>query len=150
MLDLGLCLLAAPFVLLLGGLIGLLIRLDSSGPILFVQERVGKGGQRFDMYKFRTLAHNVDDSSHKEYMRAFVNGDSGTSETQKAVNKPVWGKQVTRVGRVLRLTSLDELPQIINVIRGEMSLVGPRPNIPWEVDAFRGLPYPFDGPDECP
>ena len=137
MLDVGLCLLAAPFMLLLGGLISLLIYLDSPGPVLFVQKRVGKGGRRFEMYKFRTLAHNVDDTSHKAYMRAFVNGDAGTSGTQESIHKPTWGKQITRVGRILRLTSLDELPQLINVIQGEMSLVGPRPNIPHEVAAYQ-------------
>lgn len=137
MLDLALCLLSAPFLIILGVLISLLIYLDSPGPVLFIQKRVGKGGQLFDMYKFRTLARDVDDSGHKAYMRAFVNGDAAGNGAQKGVHKPAWGKQVTRVGRVLRLTSLDELPQLINVIRGEMSLVGPRPNVPWEVDAYQ-------------
>ena len=162
-MDVALCLLALPVVLPLMAICSLLVRLDSSGPVLFVQERVGKGGHRFRLYKFRTMEHNLDNSSHQAFMKAYVNGkvDGDAGEARKNGNgrclsirpsmsaplgnngngkiyKPIKVSQVTRVGRVLRKTSLDELPQILNVLRGEMSLVGPRPNVPCEVEEYHG------------
>lgn len=137
-MDVALCLLAMPLALPLLAICVLAIRLDSPGPALFVQERIGKGGRRFWMYKFRTMQHNFDDSYHQAFMKAFVNGRIGDDENRGAIYKPVQTSQVTRVGRILRKTSLDELPQLINVLRGEMSLVGPRPNVPWEVEEYRG------------
>jgi len=138
LMDLITILLALPVVLPLMALCALAIRLDSPGPIFFVQERVGRGGRRFLMYKFRTLHHNLDNSAHKTFMRAYVNGQIGKNETGKVVYKPFQESQVTRAGRILRKTSLDELPQLINVIKEEMSLVGPRPHVPWEVEEYRG------------
>jgi lipopolysaccharide/colanic/teichoic acid biosynthesis glycosyltransferase len=114
------------------------IALDSPGPILFVQERVGKGGRRFKLYKFRTMHHDLDASSHRVFMKAFVNGKVQGPKTGTHVYKPFNDHQLTRVGRLLRKTSIDELPQLINVIRGEMSLVGPRPNVVWEVEEYQG------------
>ena len=158
MMDLTLCLLALPFILPVWVICTLAIYLDSSGPVFFIQERVGKGGRVFRIYKFRTMHHHADDSSHQTYMKAFVRGQIGKSEninyhyrafvkafvTQQIENKsrnetfkPFQVSQVTRVGRILRKTSLDELPQLINVLRGEMSLVGPRPNVPWEVEEYQ-------------
>ena len=137
-MDLALCLLAMPLVLPLLALCVLAIRIDSLGPVLFVQERIGKGGRRFRMYKFRTMQHNLDDSHHRDFLKAFVNGRVGGDENGGALYKPFQASQITRVGRILRKTSLDELPQLINVLRGEMSLVGPRPNVPWEFEEYRG------------
>jgi lipopolysaccharide/colanic/teichoic acid biosynthesis glycosyltransferase len=137
-MDVALCLLAMPLVLPLLVICALAIRLDSPGPVFFVQERIGKGGRRFRMYKFRTMQNNLDDSYHRAFMKAFVNGLMGDDENGRVVYKPVQASQVTRAGRILRKTSLDELPQLINVLRGEMSLVGPRPNVPWEVEAYKG------------
>jgi lipopolysaccharide/colanic/teichoic acid biosynthesis glycosyltransferase len=159
-LDVTICLLAMPLILPLMAICALAIRLDSSGPALFVQERIGKGGRRFRMYKFRTMQHNLDDSFHRTFMKAFVNGEVGSNGNSRNGNyhrafmkafvdtppddngngkiyKPVQAAQVTRLGRFLRKTSLDELPQVINVLKGEMSLVGPRPNVPWEVEEYR-------------
>ena len=137
-MDLIIALLALPVTLPLMALCALAISLDSSGPALFVQERVGKGGRHFRMYKFRTMHQNLDKSDHQTFMRAYINGDVGEKRTSKATYKPFRNSQVTRVGRILRKTSLDELPQIINVLKGEMSLIGPRPNVPWEVEEYRG------------
>ena len=136
--DVALCLLAMPLALPLMVICALAIYVDSPGPVLFVQERIGKGGRRFRMYKFRTMRHNLDDSHHRDFMKAFVNGRIGEGENGGAIYKPIQASQVTRVGHILRKTSLDELPQLINVLRGEMSLVGPRPNVPWEVEEYRG------------
>jgi lipopolysaccharide/colanic/teichoic acid biosynthesis glycosyltransferase len=137
-MDLALCLLAMPLVLPLLALCALAIRIDSPGPVLFVQERIGKGGRRFRMYKFRTMQNNLDDSRHRDFLKAFVNGRVGGDENGGVLYKPFQASQITRVGRILRKTSLDELPQLINVLRGEMSLVGPRPNVPWEFEEYRG------------
>lgn len=161
-LDVALCLLAAPLLLPLMAVCALAIRIDSPGPAIFVQERAGKGGRRFRMYKFRTMQHNLDDSFHRAFMKAFVNGQIGNDKKENGQNnnlryafkrafantplgnngngkiyKPIQASQVTRVGRILRKTSLDELPQIFNVLKGEMSLVGPRPNVLWEVEAYQ-------------
>ncbi|HID63032.1 MAG TPA: sugar transferase [Anaerolineae bacterium] len=137
-MDVALCLLAMPLALPLMAICALAIHLDSPGPVLFIQERIGKGGRRFRLLKFRTMRHNLDDSSHRAFMKAFVNGQIGGGENGGAIYKPIRASQVTRVGRILRKTSLDELPQLINVLRGEMSLVGPRPNVPWEFEEYRG------------
>lgn len=137
-MDVALCLLAMPLALPLLTLCSLAIRIDSSGPVFFVQERIGKGGRRFRMYKFRTMQHKLDDSYHRAFMKAFVNGQIGDDESGRAIYKPIQASQITRVGRILRKTSLDELPQLINVLRGEMSLVGPRPNVVWEFEEYKG------------
>ncbi|MBN1237323.1 MAG: sugar transferase, partial [Gammaproteobacteria bacterium] len=100
------------------GFVAMLIRLDSEGPVFFVQERVGLNKRRFRLYKFRTMA--ADAESRRLDLSAF-NETSGP--TFKMRNDP----RVTRIGRILRRTSIDELPQLINVLRGDMSLVGPRP-----------------------
>lgn len=132
-----LCLMAVPFLLPIGLIIALAIRLDSPGPVFFVQERVGKGGRLFNVIKFRTMHFKIDDSSHRLFMQQYINGQISTNGNQR-VFKPFKANQVTRVGRLLRKTSLDELPQLINVLKGEMSLVGPRPNVRWEVEAYHG------------
>jgi lipopolysaccharide/colanic/teichoic acid biosynthesis glycosyltransferase len=137
-MDMALCLLALPLALLLMAICALAIRCESAGPVLFIQERIGKGGRRFRMYKFRTMQHNLDDSHHRAFMKAFVNGRIRDGENGGAVYKPIQASQVTRVGHILRKASLDELPQLINVLKGEMSLVGPRPNVPWEVEEYQG------------
>ena len=138
LLDMTISLLILPFALPVMLICAAAIALDSPGPVLFVQNRVGKGGRRFKLYKFRTMYQNCDTSGHRAFMRAFVNGEVDEKATGNGVYKPFSDQQLTRVGRILRKTSLDELPQLINVIKGEMSLVGPRPNVPWEVDAYRG------------
>lgn len=136
-IEVSLCLLLAPFLVTLAIIIAILIRLDSTGPIFFVQERVGKGGRVFKIIKFRTMYHGLDKASHQLFMKAFVNGTAQELEELK-VFKPFRSEDVTLIGRILRKTSLDELPQLINVFRGEMSLIGPRPNVLWEVEEYLG------------
>jgi lipopolysaccharide/colanic/teichoic acid biosynthesis glycosyltransferase len=136
-LDLTFCLAAMPFILPLGLIIAILIRVGSPGPILFVQERIGKGGRRFKMFKFRTMHHHIDRDNHRIFMKAFINGQA-TTKDERQVFKPFDKSQITLIGRFLRKTSLDELPQLINIFRGEMSLIGPRPNVPWEVEEYKG------------
>lgn len=116
--DMTLCLLALPFLLPLGLLIALLIYLDDPGPVLFRQYRTGLGGQRFAMYKFRTMVTNAEELKAK-----YAHLNELTWPDFKITDDP----RVTRAGRFLRKTSLDELPQILNVLKGDMSLVGPRP-----------------------
>jgi exopolysaccharide biosynthesis polyprenyl glycosylphosphotransferase len=114
-------------------LIALLIRVSSPGPILFTQERVGRNRQPFRMYKFRTMLANGDPGIHRAYFDSLVHGAAApTNGKFKLGNDP----RITRLGRFLRHYSLDELPQFCNVLRGEMSLVGPRPAIPYEVDLY--------------
>ncbi len=136
-LDVALCLLILPVALPVMAVCALVIYFDSPGAVVFVQERIGKGGRLFRMYKFRTLVSGFDGSNSRAFMQAFVRGQLDSEGEGREVLKPVRGPQITRIGRVLRKTSLDELPQLINVLRGEMSLVGPRPNVPCEVEAYR-------------
>lgn len=139
LLDLLLCLLSLPLVLVIIPIMALAIYVDSPGPVFFIQERVGMRGRRFRMYKFRTMKHNFDDRAGREFMKAYVNGQVHDHMTEGGVVfKPIHNRaQITRIGRILRTTSLDELPQILNVMRGEMSIIGPRPNVPWEVEAYQ-------------
>lgn len=130
-------LLAALFPLLL--LISAIIKLTSRGPTLFRQLRIGQHGKEFTFLKFRSMYENSDVALHKEYVSRFIAGDApmkespdGRSSAYKVIDDP----RVTPFGRFLRKTSLDELPQLINVLKGEMSLVGPRPPLPYEFDCY--------------
>ena len=129
-------LLSAPVMLL----IALFIKLDSSGPVLFKQVRVGRGGRPFTFYKFRTMYHNANPEMHRQYVRSLIRNQAPANDGSDGTASPVFkltrDPRITRIGRVLRRTSLDELPQIFNVIKGEMSLVGPRPPLPYEVQEY--------------
>jgi exopolysaccharide biosynthesis polyprenyl glycosylphosphotransferase len=119
--------------------ISLLIKFDSRGAILFKQERVGMDGRIFLCYKFRTMQQNADESIHREAYRKNIEGLSDANAGND--EKPVFGKvkndaRITRIGKYLRRSSLDELPQFLNVLRGEMSVVGARPPIPYEVEEY--------------
>src|SRR6478609_9045509 len=100
------------------------VRLEDRGPALFRQERVGRGGRRFTMLKFRTMTVGVTDDALRDLIGRELNGEETTVEGSSKLNGD---KRVTRVGAILRRTSLDELPQLLNVLRGQMALVGPRP-----------------------
>jgi len=121
-------------------LIALLIKMSSKGPILFKQERIGQYGERFVFYKFRSMYINSDCSIHREYVRKLIANEDQRDSTKRdrdCVYKLTNDKRITQVGKILRRTSLDELPQFFNVLKGNMSLVGPRPALPYEVDAYQ-------------
>lgn len=127
-------LIAAPLWLL----IALAIKLGSSGPVLYTQERVGMDGRIFLCYKFRTMQLGADSQTHREYQKQFIAGsaEANLGDGERPVYKFHADPRITRVGRWLRRASLDEVPQLFNVLRGEMSVVGPRPPIPYEVEAY--------------
>ena len=125
--DLVFCALALLLLWPVFAVIALLIRFDSPGPVLFKQSRVGKDGEEFWFYKFRSM---VSDAEALRHLLEMQNERSGPVFKMK--NDP----RITRVGRVLRKFSLDELPQLINVLKGDMSLVGPRPALPKETDKY--------------
>ena len=120
--------------------IAVLIKLTSKGSVIFEQERLGQFGKRFKIRKFRTMYADNDPKIHREYVRSFIAGkdkkqgktESETPAVYKITNDP----RVTPIGRFLRKTSLDEFPQFWNVLRGEMSLVGPRPPLPYEFEVY--------------
>jgi lipopolysaccharide/colanic/teichoic acid biosynthesis glycosyltransferase len=107
--------------------------LSSRGPVLFRQTRVGRGGVPFTLLKLRTMRHGSDDGVHRDYVTRLL---SGTAAPVDGLYKLSRDERVTRVGALLRRSSLDELPQLWNVLRGDMSLVGPRPSLHWEVELF--------------
>jgi exopolysaccharide biosynthesis polyprenyl glycosylphosphotransferase len=125
-----------PLFLVIGGLIKFL----SPGPVLFKQKRAGQYGKEFEFYKFRTMRADTDDRIHREYAGNFIKGKGeveGDGDDGRPVYKMTRDPRITAVGRVLRRTSLDELPQLINILRGEMSLVGPRPPIVYELSHYK-------------
>ncbi|HTZ48936.1 MAG TPA: exopolysaccharide biosynthesis polyprenyl glycosylphosphotransferase [Verrucomicrobiae bacterium] len=113
-------------------LIGLLVKLTSKGPVLFQQERLGQFGKTFHCLKFRSMYANNDPKIHQAFMKKVINGQPDSDKTGTPVVKMKNDPRITSIGKILRRTSLDELPQFINVLRGEMSLVGPRPPLPYE------------------
>ena len=128
--------LCAPLLLI----IALAIKASSKGPVLFRQQRVGQYGRRFTFLKFRSMRTNNDHSVHKEYATKLIAGEvdhKSLNGSGKDVYKLIGDTRITRLGKFLRRTSLDELPQLVNVLKGDMSLVGPRPAIPYELAAYQ-------------
>jgi len=135
--DIAFVLFIAPLVLLIGVIIALLIRLDSKGPIFFRQKRVGQNGEEFEMLKFRSMYPDSSDQRHRESIAKYMSGEKVNEGTTTALSyKLVNDDRITRVGQIIRRLSLDELPQFWNVLRGEMTLVGPRPPVPYEVEQY--------------
>lgn len=133
---LSLVILCSPLMLVTA----LAVKLTSPGPIIFRQTRVGRGGQPFNFYKFRSMRAGGDDRLHREYVAKLIAGQN-QEVNEGNPSKPVYKMQadprITAVGRIIRKTSIDELPQLINVLKGEMSLVGPRPPIPYETEKYQ-------------
>jgi lipopolysaccharide/colanic/teichoic acid biosynthesis glycosyltransferase len=142
-LDVFCILVALPALLPLSLIIAGLIKLTSKGPVLFKQERVGLLGRTFTVFKFRTMVVGADTAGHETHVASLIETDRPMVKLDGHGDK-----RLIPVGRVLRASGLDELPQLINVLRGEMSLVGPRPCIPseyaqylpWQKERFRALP----------
>jgi exopolysaccharide biosynthesis polyprenyl glycosylphosphotransferase len=126
--DLLLASVSLPFALMVMGIIAVAIRIDSPGPIIFRQKRVGENGRIFEMLKFRTMVHNAEKLRHL----VETNDENG-----QLIHKHPDDPRVTHVGHFLRRTSLDELPQLFNVLRGDMSIVGPRPELPYLVQMYK-------------
>lgn len=135
-LSLALIIVAAPLLLLLM----FLVRSTSDGPALFRQERMGRDKQLFTMLKLRTMQIDNDDRIHRDYVASLLSADRAAGAAGNGLFKLDADPRVTRLGAWLRRTSLDELPQLINVLAGDMSLVGPRPVLAWEAQLF-GEPY---------
>lgn len=118
-----------------------LIKLDSPGPVLFVQRRTGRYGRPFNFFKFRSMSYSPQHVEvHRQFVRDYANGEGG--EPTNGVNKPLnSGVVITRVGKLLRRTSLDELPQLWNILRGDMSFVGPRAWADYELEYYKDWHY---------
>jgi lipopolysaccharide/colanic/teichoic acid biosynthesis glycosyltransferase len=133
-IDVALALVAlivlAPIMLV----VALAVRLDTPGPLLFRQERCGRGRRPFTVLKFRTMHDGVSPEAHRRYIERLARGEA---EAEPGLKKLVGDPRVTRVGAFLRRTSLDELPQLFNVVTGDMSIVGPRPALEYELEHYR-------------
>jgi lipopolysaccharide/colanic/teichoic acid biosynthesis glycosyltransferase len=121
--------------------IAVMIRVDSPGPIFFCQPRIGKGGKPFKCYKFRSMVHNADQTVYEQFLKEVMHNGSdvskGDSKDVPFRLKAGWvDNRITRVGHWLRITSMDELPQLFNVIKSEMSIIGPRPDVPLSVEGY--------------
>jgi lipopolysaccharide/colanic/teichoic acid biosynthesis glycosyltransferase len=139
LLDIVLTLLLLLPICIVIVIVAMLIRLDSPGPIFYRQKRVGLCGTEFSIFKFRSMYVNSDNSVHRNAVVKYMNGQEmnvGTAAAIKFKFKLSDDPRVTRVGRFIRKTSIDELPQFFNVLRGEMTLVGPRPPLPYEVEYY--------------
>lgn len=130
----ALCLLS-PLMLLVAAAVAL----SSRGPVIFKQTRVGKGGFPFAFYKFRSMRTDADDAIHREFVSSLIKSgaDAGHADNTQGAFKIKADPRVTPVGRFIRRTSIDELPQLFNVLKGDMSLVGPRPPIPYEATHYQ-------------
>ena len=136
-IDISIALLVLVFAAPLFAVIAVLVATTSRGAILFRQERVGLGGCRFTMVKFRTMRIDADESVHREYVLSMVRHTPANAKRVGAF-KLAGDSRITRIGSFLRKTSLDELPQFLNVLVGDMSVVGPRPPLPYEVEQYEG------------
>ena len=136
-LGVAILIIAAPLMLVIAAA----IKLTSRGPVLYKQTRVGRNERPFVFYKFRTMYEGVDHEVHRRYAESFIRNElaeqAGDSERNGAIFKLAGDERITSVGHFLRRSSLDELAQIFNVLKGDMSLVGPRPALPYELPAYQ-------------
>ena len=131
-LDLCLILILLPAVMFVGFILALLIKCGSRGPVFFRQQRVGYKGRLFTCYKFRTMKVNAETESHRNYTQQLIAGGNAPMTKMDAKKD----SRLIPFGTIIRATGLDELPQLINVLRGEMSVIGPRPCIPYEYEMY--------------
>jgi lipopolysaccharide/colanic/teichoic acid biosynthesis glycosyltransferase len=118
----------------------LAIKATSPGPVIFSQTRLGKQGTPFTFYKFRSMHVNMDNQIHREYVQDFIKGNHAKinqGDAEKPLYKIKSDPRITRIGKFIRKTSIDELPQFFNVLKGDMSLVGPRPPLPYEAEKYQ-------------
>jgi len=134
--DIIIVLLLLPICSMLLVLIAVAIKLYSPGPIFYQQERMGKNGKSFKMYKFRSMHVGNNNQSHRQFMQRMIRDNLRPQDVGLKVMKLNDDPRITRPGKLLRMISLDELPQFINVLRGDMSIVGPRPPLPYEVELY--------------
>ena len=112
------------------------VKLTSCGPVFYKATAIGRGGKKFSMYKFRSMREDCDKSVHKQYVTKLIKGDIKNDCDGTQVLKLTDDDRVTSIGKIIRKYSLDELPQLINVLKGDMSLVGPRPCLPYEFEVY--------------
>jgi lipopolysaccharide/colanic/teichoic acid biosynthesis glycosyltransferase len=129
--------LVSPLLVIVAGLIWL----TTPGPALFRQTRLGKDGSPFVLFKFRTMYADSRDDVHREFVRKLLTEDEPPAGGRSGVYKLEHDERITPIGRLIRRTSIDELPQLFNVIRGDMSLVGPRPALPWEAEMLDAIHF---------
>lgn len=138
-MDVILGLVALLFLIPLILVVALAIKIDSPGPVIFRQVRIGKNGKTFVCYKFRSMFNNADQSVYTQFIKEVMHNNNdeqkGINHSFRLKNGPA-DARVTKVGRIIRSMSIDELPQLINVLKGDMSLVGPRPDMPISVDGY--------------
>jgi exopolysaccharide biosynthesis polyprenyl glycosylphosphotransferase len=137
LIDISLATVMLVFTAPLMALIWAAVRLTSPGPAIFVQRRIGRRGNLFDLYKFRTMTTDQDQSAHKEYAKRWIANQPYATSPEQSPYKISGDQRLTRIGAFLRKYSLDELPQIVNVLKGHMSLVGPRPALGYEVEMYQ-------------
>ncbi len=119
-------------------MVAIAVKIESRGPILFRQQRLGLGGQPFTVYKFRTMFSSAEEERHRDHVRDLIRSDASPRQAAGEPWLPIRSDpRVTRIGAFLRRSHLDEFPQLINIVRGEMSLVGPRPPIGYEVEVYQ-------------
>lgn len=137
-LDIVLVLLLLIPLALVMAVVAVAILLDSRGPVFYRQKRVGVNGVEFEMLKFRSMRTNCDDTLHRKAVERFMSGKALNANARNGDRfKVADDPRITRVGKFIRKTSIDELPQFLNVLAGQMSLVGPRPPLPYEVARYR-------------
>ncbi|MBW7938900.1 MAG: exopolysaccharide biosynthesis polyprenyl glycosylphosphotransferase [Candidatus Omnitrophica bacterium] len=125
-------------------IVAILIKLDSAGPVLFKQTRMGRDFSPFPMYKFRSMRADTDTKRHEDFMKRVIQEGAGEvdQETGRKIFKEKADPRITRIGSIIRKYSIDELPQLFNVLKGDMSIVGPRPPVPYEVAMYRDQHLP--------
>jgi lipopolysaccharide/colanic/teichoic acid biosynthesis glycosyltransferase len=135
-LDLLISIMGLIFLLPILAIIAIAIKLDSPGGVIFSHRRVGKDGRLYNVHKFRSMTSGCDEKDHLEYLQKLIENEKYGGDKSRPYRKRDIDPRVTRVGLILRTYYLDELPQLWNVIKGEMSLVGPRPHVQMEVDHY--------------